>query len=240
MASAGTPRPIILNVAITGHRAAVLPATLVRTLRPVVYVVFRQLREAALRAQKSGEGLCDATATQLNLHTALATGADQIAAISARSSGYFVRAVLPFEASDYRMDFADGDELDMFEQALEAADEIVALPGQRSDVESAYLVVGESLVRAADILIAIWDGEPARGPGGTANVVDLALQNATPVIHLHIDHASDEVRMRTLIDGNCAAPFGASIHDPVVYSRVLESALGLQEQSASFEPTNAS
>lgn len=240
MPNPGTPRPLTLNVAITGHRAAVLPATLVRTLRPVVYVVFRQLREAALRAQNPADGNCGTTAAQLNLHTALATGADQIAAISARSSGYFVRALLPFEASDYRMDFADGDELEMFEQALEAADEIVALPGRRSDVESAYLLVGESLVQSADVLIAIWDGEPARGPGGTGNVVDLALKNATPVIHLHIDHASDEVRMRALVDGDGTAPFGASVHDPEVYTRVLQSVLSLHERSAAPEPAAAS
>ena len=228
MASRGSPRPIVLNVAVTGHRAAVLTAPLVRRLRPIVYIVFRQLREALLGLQQSHADFCSSTPAELRLHTPLATGADQIAAICARSSGYFIRALLPFEASEYRRDFADGDELDMFEQALAAADEIVALPGQRSDVESAYLVVGQSLVENADVLIAIWDGEPGRGPGGTANVVELALKNSTPVIHLHVDHGSDEVSMRALLDGDRAAPFGASIHDPGVYSRVLMGAFQLQ------------
>ena len=232
MAYRGPPRPIVLNVAVTGHRAAVLTAPLVRTLRPIVYVVFRKLRDALLDLQQSREEFCSSTPAELRLHTPLATGADQIAAICARSSGYFIRALLPFEANEYRQDFADGDELDMFEQALEAADEIVALPGQRSDVESAYLVVGQSLVETADVLIAIWDGEPGRGPGGTANVVDLALKNATPVIHLHIDHETDEVMMRALIDGDRRAPFGASIHDPLVYSRVLMGAFQLKSAAS--------
>lgn len=231
MASPNSPRPIILNVAVTGHRAAVLTAPLVRTLRPVVYVVFRQLREATLSLQRSEAEFCSSTTAQLRLHTPLATGADQIAAICARSSGYFVRALLPFEAGEYRKDFADGDELDMFEQALEAADEIVALPGQRSDIESAYFVVGATLVRTADVLIAIWDGEPGRGPGGTANVVELALNSSTPVIHLQIDHASDIVRMRALIDGDATVPFGASVDDSSVYSRVLRGAFAQQQQS---------
>lgn len=208
---------------------------MVRRLRPVVYLVFRELREAALSLQ-SQAGLCSATQAQLRLHTPLATGADQIAAICARSSGYFVRALLPFEPSEYRKDFADGDELDTFEQALAAADEIVALPGQRSDVESAYLLVGTTLVRTADVLIAIWDGEPGRGPGGTANVVELALKNSTPVIHLHIDHQSDEVRMRALLDGDATVPLEASVHDPVVYASVLKTALALQRREAAFEP----
>ena len=230
------PRPIILNVAVTGHRAPALRPSVVRRLRPVVYLVFRELREAALSLQQSQAGLCSATQAQLRLHTPLATGADQIAAICARSSGYFVRALLPFEPSEYRKDFADGDELDTFEQALAAADEIVALPGQRSDVESAYLLVGTTLVRTADVLIAIWDGEPGRGPGGTANVVELALKNSTPVIHLHIDHQSDEVRMRALLDGDATVPLETSVHDPVVYASVLKTALALQRREAAFEP----
>src|SRR5215210_147816 len=184
-------RPIVVNIGVTGHRAGVLTAPLVRTLRPAVYTVFRELREATLRLQESEAEFCSLTKARLRLHTPLATGADQIAAICARSSGYFVRALLPFEPTEYRKDFADGEELEGFEQALAAADEIVALPGDRSDLEGAYVLVGESLVGTADVVIAIWDGEEGRGPGGTAHVVELALQSSVPVIHIDIDHGSD-------------------------------------------------
>ena len=170
---------------------------------------------------------CSSTAAQLNLHTALATGADQIAAICGRSSGYFVRALLPFEPNEYRKDFAIGEELDGFEQALAAADEIVALPGSRSEPQDAYVLVGESLVETADILIAIWDGEQARGPGGTAQVVEMALRTSVPVIHIEVDHVSDKVRVRALVDGDTESPFGTSLHDPDLYRRVLRGALKL-------------
>jgi hypothetical protein len=220
----GAPRPIILNVGVTGHRAGAFTAPLVRTLRPSVYTIFRQLRDATLRLQQAEDALCSKTAAELRLHTPLATGADQIAAICARSSGYFVRALLPFEPSEYRKDFALGEELDGFEQALAAADEILALPGDRSDLEAAYVQVGESLVGTADLMIAIWDGEQGRGPGGTAHVVELALQNSVPVIHLDIDTGSDKVRMRALVDGDAAGPFNASLRDSDLYSRVLRGA----------------
>jgi hypothetical protein len=223
----GVPQPIVLNVGVTGHRAAVLPAPLVRTLRPVVYTVFRELRDATLRLQKSEAVFCSSTQALLRLHTPLATGADQLAAICARSSGYFVRALLPFEPSEYRKDFALGEELDTFEQALAAADEIVALPGHRSDVEGAYVRVGKSLVRTADIMIAIWDGEQGRGPGGTAHVVELALQSSVPVIHIDIDRGSDKVRMRALMDGDSARPFGTPLPESDLYSQVLRGALKL-------------
>lgn len=227
LTGSGLPRPIVLNVGVTGHRAGVLTAPLVRTLRPAVYTVFRQLRDAALRLRESEDAFCSSTAAQLRLHTALATGADQLAAICARSSGFFVRALLPFEPHEYRHDFAPGEELDTFEQALAAADEIVALPGDRSDLESAYVLVGESLVETADIMIAIWDGEEGRGPGGTAHVVELALQSSVPVIHLDIDRGSDKVRMRALVDGDDIRPFRPSLRDPELYGRLLRGAFKL-------------
>lgn len=232
MPQAAATRPIIVNIGVTGHRAGVLTAPLVRTLRPVVYTVFRELREATLKLQESEAEFCSLTEARLRLHTPLATGADQIAAICARSSGYFVRALLPFEPSEYRKDFADGEELEGFEQALAAADEIVALPGDRSDLQGAYVLVGESLVTTADVVIAIWDGEEGRGPGGTAHVVELALQNSVPVIHIDIDHGSDQVEMRALIDGVEARPEQATLSDPDLYRRVLRGALKLASAPA--------
>lgn len=223
-----TPKPIVLNVGVTGHRAGAFTAPLVRRLRPVVYTVFNQLREATLRIRESEAAFCSSTEARLCLHTPLATGADQIAAMCARSSGYFVRALLPFEPNEYRKDFALGEEEKYFEQALAAADEIVALPGDRSDLEAAYVLVGESLVETADIMIAIWDGEPGRGPGGTAHVVELALQNAVPVIHIDIDCGSDMIRMRALINGDVTGPLGTSLRDPDLYSQLLRGAFRLE------------
>ena len=231
MSEPGAPKSIVLNVGVTGHRAGVLTAPLVRTLRPAVYTIFRELRDATLRLQESEAQFCSSTAAELRLHTPLATGADQIAAICARSSGYFVRAILPFEPTEYRKDFAVGEELDGFEQALAAADEIVALPGHRSDLDSAYVQVGHSLVETADLLIAIWDGEKGKGPGGTAHVVELALQNSVPVIHIDIDHGSDEVRMRALIGGVEMWSPGRSFRNPDLYGRVLRDAFRLEPAS---------
>src|SRR5262249_9525306 len=125
---------------------------------------------------------CSNTPAALRLHTPLASGADQLAAKSARSTGYQIHALLPFSADDYRQDFENGDELDEFERALDAADEIIALPGDRAAPEDAYVRVGKKMIEAADIIVAIWDGQEGRGPGGTAHVVELARQSSVPVI----------------------------------------------------------
>lgn len=227
MTGADAPRPIVLNVGITGHRVGALTAPLVRSLRPTVYTVFQQLREATLRLRESEAAFCSDTAASLLLHTPLATGADQIAAICARSSGYVVKALLPFEAQEYRNDFAPGEELDGFEQALAAADEIVALPGERADAVAAYVQVGEALVGSADVLVAIWDGEQARGPGGTAHVVEMALHSSVPVIHVEVRRAAAGVRLRALIEGATPHPPPTSVDDADLYNRVLRGAFKL-------------
>ena len=228
MSAASAPKPIILNVGITGHRAAALTAPLVQSLEPVVDEVFRQLREAVLIIQEAEDEFCSITPAQLRLHTGLATGADQIAARSARSSGYLVRALLPFDPDEYRNDFEFGDELDEFDGELEAADEIVALPGDRADAEGAYVLVGESLVEAADILIAIWDGQEGRGRGGTAHVVELALRSSVPVIHIDINRGADDLQMRALFGGDVTG----SLTDPDSYRGLLRGALRLSPLAA--------
>jgi hypothetical protein len=217
-----TAKPVLLNVGITGHRATVLTAPLVRTLRPAVFTIFSQLREAALNLRQPE--IESSAEPRLHLHTALASGADQIAAICAQSSGYFVRAILPFEAHEYRNDFAVGDELDLFEEAVAEADEVVVLPGDRSDANAAYVAVGKMLVRTADIMIAIWDGELGKGPGGTAHVVELALESSIPVIHVDINSGSDEVRVRALTGTGSPQPYRKTLRDPLFYSRALGEA----------------
>ncbi|MGW4103078.1 hypothetical protein [Streptomyces sp. NPDC004976] len=47
--------------------------------------------------------------------------------------------------------------------------------------EQAYLGAGRWIVDHCDRLIAVWDGRPARGLGGTGNVVANARRTGVPV-----------------------------------------------------------
>jgi hypothetical protein len=71
-----------------------------------------------------------------------------------------------------------------YEALLARAERVFELPGQRARSERAYEWVGRALVAHTDILVALWDGADARGPGGTAAVIAMALQRGMPVIHL--------------------------------------------------------
>ena len=213
--------PLTVNVGITGHRASLLTASLVDALEPIVEEVFRTLRDAAsaIESDPAFPG-----SLELRLHTPLASGADQIAAKSAHAVGYQVSALLPFVAEEYRNDF-EGPELDEFEGALDAAHDIVALPGARSDAVDAYVHVGMALIDAADIMVAIWDGGKGNGPGGTAHVVELALQSAVPVIHIAIDRDEESVTTRLLVGGKAGKPVVRSLSGTEAYCALLQHTL---------------
>jgi hypothetical protein len=40
--------------------------------------------------------------------------------------------------------------------------------------EEAHTAASEAMLNDSDLLLALWDGKPARGFGGTADVVDAA------------------------------------------------------------------
>ena len=226
MADPPTRSPIVLNVGITGHRAHMLGERCNGALQCVLDQVFRELREATLKVQLLDDGFCSVTPAELRLHTALASGSDQLAAKSARSTGYSVRALLPFSPDDYRHDFSIGDERDEFERELDAADEVAALPGDRAAAEDAYVSVGKKMIEASDVIVAIWDGEEGRGPGGTAHVVELARQSAVPVIHIDLNWSSDAIGTRMLVGDKAIEPRRGAHLTSKSYYRLLQGTLG--------------
>jgi hypothetical protein len=213
---------LTVNIGITGHRACLLPDAVVEALEPALEEVFEALREAAhsIRPRRVFR-----RSIHLRLHTPLASGADQMAAKSAHASGYRVRALLPFAADEYRNDFAAGLELDEFDSALRDAHEVDAIAGERADEVGAYVSVGKAVVDAADILVAVWDGGEGNGPGGTADVVGLALANGLPVIHIAIDRDDETVTIRLLTGGEADAPIVHPLADSEAYCALLKDAL---------------
>ena len=103
-------------------------------------------------------------------YSCLAIGADQTFARSVLDAGGELVAVIPCE--DYEQTFA-GDELGEYRRLLGRCREVITLPFA-SPSEEAFMAAGEELVRRSELLIAVWDGRPAVGLGGTGDVVALA------------------------------------------------------------------
>ncbi len=145
----------------------------------------------------------------LRIVSALAPGPDQWVASEAVALGYELQCVLPFDREEYREDFRPGPDSipsDLAEcnrrlsEAAAAEAEYLRLldiatatfeldgsvdrtaHGVRQPDGRSYVAVGRAILRQSDLLIAVWDGQPARGPGGTGQVVEEALGRGIPVV----------------------------------------------------------
>lgn len=110
--------------------------------------------------------------------SAIAAGADSLFAEAAISLGIPLDVVLPFEG--YDEDFEEGRERERFQALLAAARRTRTLPYEGRSTE-AYAAVGRWVVRHSDHLVAVWDGMPARGHGGTGDIVAYARGRGHPV-----------------------------------------------------------
>ncbi len=100
------------------------------------------------------------------------------------------QALLPFPQNDFATDFT-GDEWAMATRLLNQAETITVL-NLEEPREQAYLDCGIETVNRSDVLLAVWDGEPARGPGGTAQVIRYARELRKPLVV--IDPSSGIIR----------------------------------------------
>ncbi|MFD9705961.1 hypothetical protein [Lentzea sp. NPDC059081] len=109
--------------------------------------------------------------------TCLAPGADQVFARAILALGGEVEVVLP--ALDYRErlkphQLADYDE-------LRAAATVVSVLPHMSSGRLAYVAANERMLASVELLVAVWDGVPAQGKGGTADVVEQARASGVPI-----------------------------------------------------------
>lgn len=175
---------LCLTVGVTGHRPARLGSETLDQLRELVASLLSGLADAVQTVGRehgeafSEEPLC------LRLVTGLAEGADTLVAKSAAERGWRIDACIPFPRGLYLEDFAEPDAKQTFSQLLERATAVFELPGDRANEDAAYEAAGRVMLEQADIVLALWDGEPARGRGGTAQIVAEAIAHQVPVIRV--------------------------------------------------------
>jgi hypothetical protein len=98
----------------------------------------------------------------------LASGADQVFAGLVLGLGGQLEVVLP--ARDYRARKVDADRAGEFDRYLAAAVAVTVLDFDRSS-RQAYMAASTALLAVVEMVIAVWDGLPARRHGSTGDVV---------------------------------------------------------------------
>lgn len=119
----------------------------------------------------------------------LAEGADRLVAhLALDYLGAELVATLPMQPDDYRRDFLRAESLRDFDELVEAAARVVILvngqppPGGFRGMARTrrYACAGAYIVAHCDVLLALWDGQPARGVGGTGQIVEWMLAGEIP------------------------------------------------------------
>ena len=174
----------MLSVGVTGHRVDGLPEGSLAALRSRIADVLNLIEDAGAELFYMESACFAADPMRLRFVSPVADGADQIAAEVALERGWELQAVLPFQRAEYRETLANSAAKQRFDQLLERATCVLELPGELDNVVDAYVMTGRATVAHCDILVAVWDGLPPRGRGGTAEVVQLALTRGTAVIHI--------------------------------------------------------
>jgi hypothetical protein len=153
----------------------------------------RQLGSAAGVAESIGAALkslqCEVPGEWIAL-SSIAGGSDQLFVQQARAIGLSWHAILPLPRAEFVEDFTAA-EWAVVEETLVAADHVRVI-SESGDREDAYLDCGIETVNDADVLLVVWDGQPARGKGGTADVVGYAKSIGKPV--MIIDATTHEMR----------------------------------------------
>ncbi|WP_326695130.1 MULTISPECIES: hypothetical protein [unclassified Streptomyces] len=146
------------RIGVTGHRNIPLEAAV--HVRDSLHTLFRG-QTGALRALSS-----------------LAAGADQLFAGIALEHGAELTAVIP--SDDYELGFDDTDELARYHWLRGRATQEIRMDFPHS-TDDAYYAAGTYIADNCDQLVAVWDGRPARGLGGTGDIVNYALKVGKPV-----------------------------------------------------------
>ncbi len=185
--------PLAFRVGVIGHRPNRLPhdpealAALQERLSQVLELV-RQ-RATQFRSSPAAE-LYAPEPVQLTAVTSLAEGVDRMFARAALDLGYHLSCPLPFPREVFMADFAPDKALEpdsqaRFDALLARAGPtatVFELDGVRTDSGAAYDFAAQVLMRQSDLVVAVWDGAPSAGRGGTAESVVEAVTRRVPVL----------------------------------------------------------
>jgi hypothetical protein len=147
-----------MRIAITGHRG--LPDSTER------------LVDRAIREQ-----LAAYPDTELVGLSNLADGADQLFAEAVLDAGGQLDVIVP--AAKYRDGLPEAAHA-TYDALLSRAASVRRL-NRIESTEDAHMEASKTMLDRADRLFAVWDGKPARGYGGTADVVAEARDRGIPV-----------------------------------------------------------
>jgi hypothetical protein len=173
------PDPI-LSVGITGHRSIAAEPIVSKAVEAAITAVLRALEKGS-RPSSGSKPFVTSIRFRLKVVSMLAEGADLLGMQAGLDCGAELVGVLPFDEQAYREAFESAPSQALFDNVWSKLSSIVVLGGFVGD-DASYEQANRAILDRSDVVIAVWDGDPARGRGGTGDVVHDALERGLPVI----------------------------------------------------------
>lgn len=149
-----------MNIGVSGHQR-----------RPEMpwHWIERTLRHELNQLQRPWSG-----------YSALAEGTDQIFGALVIEFGQTLNAIIPCEKYE---SFLSGPSLFTYQKLLRRSQQIpLRLTG---DLQQVFFDASRFIVDNATVMFIVWDGKPAQGLGGTADVFAYSRQKGRTIIHLN-------------------------------------------------------
>jgi hypothetical protein len=112
-----------------------------------------------------------------------ASGGDQLFAESCIELEIPLRILLPRPAAEFRADFDEAS----WQRTVRIMENAISLEvtGRHESRSEQYYDCGIQTVAESQLLVALWDGQPARGAGGTQEMVSYARKTGHPIAWIH-------------------------------------------------------
>jgi hypothetical protein len=124
--------------------------------------------KAALRSEL--DAMAAALTGEIVGISSAAAGADLLFLEACQEAGFKTIVILPFNRSRFAEDFEDPAEWQRASRLIDSAWWHEEVTGNE-EAPAAYHVVARELLNLSDRMILLWDGQPARGLGGTGETV---------------------------------------------------------------------
>lgn len=155
----------VLAIGFTGHRKVSDEAK----IRPLI-------RDFLAQQKQSHIGIVYGISS-------VASGGDQLFAESCLELDIPLRILLPRPADQFRTDFDDAS-WQRTERIMSKAIS-VEVTGRHESKTEQYYDCGIQTVSESQLLMALWDGQPSRGTGGTQEMVAYARKTGHPIAWIH-------------------------------------------------------
>jgi hypothetical protein len=189
--------PYRIRIGVTGHRKLEDPMAIEALVKKAIDAEVKNLFPEKSRPKIERYRHEGTTPISYRVLSPLAEGADRVVARAVLNyPDARLDAVLPLALEDYLEDFATEESRKEFEELLSRCRKPVFLRTRRIQDDrhspeaqaelrrDAYAEVGRYVVDHCDVLIAVWDGKPSRGRGGTAEIVLYAQEQGRPILRV--------------------------------------------------------